>query len=54
MTNILTLVLLVVLLTIVPMIPGFVMSKFLSAGLASVGSDEGGAAIRHSRTAPSN
>ena len=35
MTNILTLVLLVVLLTIVPMIPGFVMSKFLSDGLAA-------------------
>jgi hypothetical protein len=34
MTNILTLVLLVMLLTIVPMVPGFVMSKFLSAGLA--------------------
>ncbi|MET0865530.1 MAG: hypothetical protein ABWZ98_14455 [Nakamurella sp.] len=34
LTNILTLVLLVVLLTIVPMIPGLVMTKLLSAGLA--------------------
>ena len=41
MTNILTLVALVVLLTIVPMVPAFFMSKVLAAGLASVGPDEG-------------
>ena len=33
-TNILTLVLLVVVLTVVPLLPGFVMGRFLSRGLA--------------------
>jgi hypothetical protein len=34
MTNLLTYVLLLVLLTLVPMLPGMIMSRFLSAGLA--------------------
>jgi hypothetical protein len=33
-TNLLTYVLLLVLLTVVPLIPGMVMSRFLSDGLA--------------------
>ncbi len=34
-TNILTLVVLLILLTVVPMIPGMIMSRFLSDGLAA-------------------